>query len=159
MDLLGAGALLLAALSWTIGSLYSRHARLPKSVLTATAMEMIGGGALLWLVGLAGGEGSRLDLSSVSTRSLLSLGYLIVFGSLIGFSAYVWLLHATTPARVSTYAYVNPVVALLLGWALAGEVLTLRIAIATAGIVAAVALIIRYGGAKAQEPTRKEIAA
>lgn len=159
VDLLGAGALLLAALSWTIGSLYSRHARLPKSVLTATAMEMIGGGVLLWLAGLAGGEGSRLDLSAVSARSLLSLGYLIVFGSLIGFSAYVWLLHATTPARVSTYAYVNPVVALLLGWAFAGEALTLRIALATAGIIAAVALIIRYGGARVEEPTRKEIAA
>jgi drug/metabolite transporter (DMT)-like permease len=122
-------------------------------------MEMIGGGSLLWGVGLALGEGSRLDLASVSTRSLLSLGYLIVFGSLIGFSAYVYLLHATTPARVSTYAYVNPIVAVLLGWALAGEAVTLRIALATVGIVAAVALIIRYGGARVPEPVRKEIAA
>ena len=160
VDLLGAGALLLAALSWTAGSLYSRRVRLPESVLTVTAMEMIGGGSLLWVVGLALGEGSRLDLAAVSTRSLLSLGYLIVFGSLIGFSAYVYLLHSTTPARVSTYAYVNPVVAVLLGWAFAGEAVTLRIALATVGIVAAVALIIRYGGARAEEPTRKkEIAA
>jgi drug/metabolite transporter (DMT)-like permease len=159
VDLLGAGALLLAALSWTAGSLYSRRVRLPESVLTVTAMEMIGGGSLLWGVGLALGEGSRLDLASVSTRSLLSLGYLIVFGSLIGFSAYVYLLHATTPARVSTYAYVNPIVAVLLGWALAGEAVTLRIALATVGIVAAVALIIRYGGARVPEPVRKEIAA
>ena len=89
----------------------------------------------------------------------LSLGYLVVFGSLIGFSAYVYLLHATTPARVSTYAYVNPIVAVLLGWAFAGEAVTLRIALATVGIVAAVALIIRYGGARVEEPTRKEIAA
>ena len=110
VDLLGAGALLLAALCWTTGSLYSRHARLPASVLTATAMQMIGGGVLLGLVGLAAGEGSRLDLAAVSPRSVLSLGYLVVFGSLLGFSAYVWLLRATTPARVSTYAYVNPVV-------------------------------------------------
>lgn len=159
VDLLGAGALLLAALSWTAGSLYSRRVRLPESVLTVTAMEMIGGGSLLWGVGLALGEGSRLDLASVSTRSLLSLGYLIVFGSLIGFSAYVYLLHATTPARVSTYAYVNPIVAVLLGWALAGEAVTLRIALATVGIVAAVALIIRYGGARVPQPVRKEIAA
>jgi drug/metabolite transporter (DMT)-like permease len=159
VDLLGAGALLLAALSWTAGSLYSRRVRLPESVLTVTAMEMIGGGSLLWVVGLALGEGSRVDLAAVSTRSLLSLGYLIVFGSLIGFSAYVYLLHATTPARVSTYAYVNPIVAVFLGWALAGEVVTLRIALATVGIVAAVALIIRYGGARVPEPARKEIAA
>jgi drug/metabolite transporter (DMT)-like permease len=159
VDPLGAGALLLAALSWTAGSLYSRHARLPRSILTTTAMEMIGGGALLWIAGLLFGEGSRLDLAAVSARSLLSLGYLIVFGSLIGFSAYVWLLHATTPARVSTYAYVNPIVAVLLGWALAGEAVTLRVALATVGIVASVVLIIRYGGARAGRQNRKEIAA
>jgi drug/metabolite transporter (DMT)-like permease len=159
VDLLGAGALLLAALCWTVGSLYSRHARLPESVLTATAMQMIGGGVLLWLVGLALGEGSRLDLTAVSPRSILSLGYLVVFGSLLGFSAYVWLLRATTPARVSTYAYVNPVVAVFLGWAFAGEAVTLRVALATIAIVASVALIIRYGGARAKHEGRREVAA
>jgi drug/metabolite transporter (DMT)-like permease len=159
VDLLGAGALLLAALCWTAGSLYSRHARLPESVLTATAMQMIGGGILLWLAGLAVGEGSRLDLAAVSPRSILSLGYLVVFGSLLGFSAYVWLLRATTPARVSTYAYVNPVVAVFLGWAFAGEAVTLRVALATIAIVASVALIIRYGGARARQEARKEVAA
>jgi drug/metabolite transporter (DMT)-like permease len=159
VDLMGAGALLLAALSWTAGSLYSRHARLPKSVLTATAIQMIGGGILLWLVGLAAGEGSSLDLAAVSPRSLFSLAYLIVFGSLVGFSAYVWLLRATTPARVSTYAYVNPVVAVLLGWLLAGEAVTPRIALATVAIVGSVALIIRYGGSRPKEEPRKEIAA
>ncbi|HEY3124404.1 MAG TPA: EamA family transporter [Thermoanaerobaculia bacterium] len=159
VDLLGAGALLLAALCWASGSLYSRHARLPESVLTATAMQMIGGGVLLWVVGLAAGEGSRLDLAAVSVRSVLSLAYLVVFGSLLGFSAYVWLLRATTPARVSTYAYVNPVVAVFLGWAFAGEAVTLRIGLATIAIVGAVALIIRYGGARAPRKSRKEIAA
>ncbi|HKA38067.1 MAG TPA: EamA family transporter, partial [Thermoanaerobaculia bacterium] len=160
VDLLGAGALLLAALCWTTGSLYSRHhAKLPSSVLTSTAMQMIGGGTLLWIVGLAGGEGSRLDLASVSSRSLLSLAYLIVFGSLLGFSAYVWLLRSTTPARVSTYAYVNPVVAVLLGWAFAGEAITLRIVLATVAIVGSVALIIRYGGSRPSVPARKEKAA
>ena len=159
-DLLGAGALLLAALCWTTGSLYSRHhARLPQSVLTSTAMQMIGGGTLLWLVGLAAGEGARLDLTAVSARSLASLAYLIVFGSLVGFSAYVWLLRATTPARVSTYAYVNPVVAVFLGWAFAGEAVTMRIVLATIAIVGSVALIIRYGGARAPIQTRKEKAA
>jgi drug/metabolite transporter (DMT)-like permease len=159
VDLLGAGALLLAALCWASGSLYSRHARLPKSVLTSTAIQMIGGGTLLWLVGLAGGEGSRLHLAAVSPRSLLSLAYLIVFGSLVGFSAYVWLLRATTPARVSTYAYVNPLVAVLLGWLFAGEAVTPRIVLATIAIVGSVALIIRFGGARARPHSRKEIAA
>jgi drug/metabolite transporter (DMT)-like permease len=159
VDLLGAGALLVAALCWTTGSLYSRHARLPRSVLTATAMEMIGGGVLLWTVGLAVGEGSRLDLAAVSSRSLLSLGYLVVFGSLVGFSAYVWLLRATTPARVSTYAYVNPIVAVLLGWLFAGEAVTPRITLAAIAIVGSVALIIRWGGARSNEEDRKEIAA
>jgi drug/metabolite transporter (DMT)-like permease len=159
VDLLGAGALLLAALCWTTGSLFSRHARLPQAVLTATATQMIGGGTLLWFLGLAVGEGSRLDLAAVSPRSLFSLVYLIVFGSLVGFSAYVWLLRATTPARVSTYAYVNPVVAVLLGWLFAGEAVTPRIVLATVAIVGSVAVIIRYGGSRSKGEAEKEIAA
>ena len=82
-----------------------------------------------------------------------------MFGSLLGFSAYVWLLRATTPARVSTYAYVNPVVAVFLGWAFAGEAVTLRIALATIAIVVSVALIIRYGGARTKHEDRREVAA
>jgi len=142
VDLLGAGALLAASLSWAIGSLYSRRARLPASTLTATGMEMIAGGALLWVVGLLVGEAGRLDPAAVSARSVGSLGYLIDFGSLLGFTAYVWLLKVSTPSRVSTYAYVNPIVAVLLGALLAGEALNLRIGIAGAVIVGAVALII-----------------
>ena len=146
VDPLGAAALLLAALCWAVGSLYSRVAKLPVSTFLAIAMEMIAGGLILWSAGLATGEGARLHVESVSVRSLLALGYLIVFGSLAGFSAYMWLLRVTTPARVSTYAYVNPIVAVLVGWAVAGEAVTLRTAIATLGIVAAVAIIIRFGG-------------
>ena len=111
--------------------------------MPATAIEMIAGGALLWAAGLATGEGARLHLSAVSTRSALSLGYLIVFGSLVGFSAYVWLLKASTPARVSTYAYVNPIVAVALGSILGDEPVTGRVLLAAAVIVGAVALIIR----------------
>jgi len=146
VDPLGAAALLLASLSWASGSLYSRVAKLPVATFVAIAMEMIAGGVILGTVGLASGEGARLHLAAVSGRSLLALGYLVVFGSLVGFSAYMWLLTVTTPARVSTYAYVNPVVAVLLGWAIAGEAVTLRSGLAAAGIVAAVAIIIRYGG-------------
>ena len=106
-------------------------------------------------------EWKGFSLAAVSTRSALALGYLIVAGSLLGFTAYVFLLRATTPARVSTYAYVNPIVAVLLGWAILGESLTPRILIAAAVIVAAVSLIIRHGAqrraappAEAPEPLR-----
>jgi drug/metabolite transporter (DMT)-like permease len=157
VDALGAAALLLAALCWAVGSLYSRVARLSVSTFTAVAMEMIAGGAILWGAGLLFGEAARFDPSAISLRSGLALGYLIVFGSLAGFSAYMWLLTVTTPARVSTYAYVNPVVAVSLGWALAGEMVTLRTGLATLGIVGAVALIIRFGGRKAQEEIAAEI--
>ena len=94
----------------------------------------------------------------MSTRSLLSLAYLIVAGSLLGFTAYIFLLGATTPARVSTYAYVNPVVAVLLGWLLAGETVTPRTLVAAAVIVAAVALIIRHGARRAVAPAEENVA-
>lgn len=157
VDGLGAAALLLAALSWAIGSLYSRVAKLSVSTFTAVAMEMIAGGLVLWGAGLLVGEGARLDPSAVSLRSGLALGYLILFGSLAGFSAYMWLLTVTTPARVSTYAYVNPIVAVFLGWAVAGEAVTLRTGLATLGIVGAVALIIRFGGKRARKEVAVEI--
>lgn len=157
VDALGAGALLLAALSWATGSLYSRVAKLPVSTFLAISMEMISGGLILWGAGLLLGEGTRLRFSAISPRSMLSLGYLIVFGSLAGFSAYMWLLRVTTPARVSTYAYINPVVAVFLGWAIAGEAMTLRMGIAALGIVGAVATIIRYGGRREQKEVAREI--
>ncbi|MBI2845063.1 MAG: EamA family transporter [Chloroflexi bacterium] len=141
VDRLGAMVLILAALSWSIGSIYSRSALLPPSPLLATAMEMLMGGLLLWAAGLATGEGARLNISGVSLLSLASLAYLVFFGSIIAFSAYIWLLQVTTPARASTYAFVNPVVALFLGWLLAGEPLTFRTLIAAAIIVLAVMLI------------------
>lgn len=145
VDPLGAAALLTAALLWAIGSLQSRRVALPASTLLATAMEMIAGGAILLAVAGATREWSGFSLAAVSTKSWLALGYLIVAGSLLGFSAYIFLLGATTPARVSTYAYVNPVVAVFLGWLFAGEAVTPRTILATLVIVAAVALIIRHG--------------
>jgi drug/metabolite transporter (DMT)-like permease len=141
VDPLGAGVLLLAALSWAGGSLYSRRAPLPAVPLLGTAMEMLAGGALLLLASGLTGEWGRLDVAAVSSRSLLALGYLVIFGSLLGFTAYVWLLRNTTPARASTYAYVNPMVAVFLGWAFAGESLTWQMLLAAAVIVAAVVLI------------------
>jgi drug/metabolite transporter (DMT)-like permease len=145
VDGVGAAALLTAALLWAIGSLWSRRVPLPSSTLLATAMEMIAGGLILLAAAGATGEWAGFSFAEVSTRSLLALGYLVVAGSLLGFSAYIFLLGATTPARVSTYAYVNPVVAVFLGWAIAGETLTPRILIAAVVIVGAVAFIIRHG--------------
>lgn len=135
------GMLMLAALSWAAGSVYSKHAPLPQSKFLATAIEMLAGGTALILAGLVAGELGHFHPHAVSTRSALSLLYLIVFGSLIAFSAYVWLLHAVSPALVSTYAFVNPIVAVFLGWALASEPVTIRTAIAAAIIIGGVALI------------------
>ena len=141
VDPLGAAVLLGASLAWAAGSLYSRRASLPIAPLLGAGMHMLSGGAALLLVGLLVGEGSRVVPETISAKSALALLYLIVFGAIIGFTAYVWLLRVTTPARVATYAYVNPVVAVLLGWALADEPLGLRVMAAAAMIVAAVALI------------------
>lgn len=145
MAALGVGVLLVATFSWAVGSLYAPKAPLPSSVFLATAMEMLAGGILCWLVGLSVGEGAAVHVSTISLKSLLALCYLIVFGSLLGFSAYVWLLKVSTPARVSTYAFVNPVIAVLLGWLFAGEAVTLRVLIAGAVIVAAVGVILYCG--------------
>lgn len=140
-DLVGAGAVLLASLSWAAGSIYSRHAVVPASPFLATATQMLAGAAALGVLGLALGEPWRFDAAAFSARSVAALGYLIVFGSIIAFTAYVWLLRVSTPARVSTYAYVNPVVAVLLGWLLADEALTIRMIVAALVIVSGVALI------------------
>jgi drug/metabolite transporter (DMT)-like permease len=141
VDLFSAMVLIIASICWAAGSLYSRHAPFPHSPLLATAMQMISGGLLLLVVGGGLGEWPQLHLSALSARSAMSLGYLIIFGSLVGFTAYVWILRVSTPAHVSTYAFVNPVVAVALGWALAGEAMTFRMVLATIIIVAAVALI------------------
>jgi drug/metabolite transporter (DMT)-like permease len=149
VDPLGAAALTLAALSWTYGSLWSRRADLPRSPFLATAMEMLCGGALLLLAGLVHGEWARLDFAAVAPRSLFSLAYLVVFGSLLGFSAYIYLLRATTPARATTYAFVNPVVAMLLGWLVAGEALSPQAVGAAVVILSGVVLIVLGGAAGA----------
>lgn len=141
VDLLGAAAILVASLSWAWGSLYGQRAPLPSSQLAATGMQMLGGGALLLLASTLAGEPARFDGAAVSLRSALSLGYLIVFGAVVAFTAYVWLLRVAPPVLVSTYAYVNPVVAVFLGWALAGEPLAAGTLGAAAVILTGVALI------------------
>jgi drug/metabolite transporter (DMT)-like permease len=140
-DLLAEGALLLAALSWAAGSLYSRRAPQAKAKFLGTAMEMLVAGVVLIALGLVTGETSHFSLGAPSAKSWLALLYLIAFGSIIAYTAYVWLLKAVDPTLVSTYAFVNPVVAVFLGWAFASEPLNGRMLVAAAIIVGAVALI------------------
>ena len=137
----GAAAILVACVSWAIGSLFSRNADLPKAAFQATGMEMMGGGALLILVGTIRGEWSLVNVDAVSPRSALAVAYLVVFGSLIGFSAYIWLLQKVSSAAVSTYAYVNPIVAVLLGWLFLSEPIGPNTLIAGVLIIIAVLLI------------------
>jgi drug/metabolite transporter (DMT)-like permease len=158
VDLAGAGALLSAALFWATGSLYARRAKLPSSTLLATSMEMLTGGAALLLTSGLLREWKGFSFAEVSTRSWLALAYLIVAGSLVGFTAYIFLLGATTPARVGTYAYVNPIVAVFFGWAFASEIVAARTVIAALAIVGAVAVIIRYGGQRTQKEVAREAA-
>jgi drug/metabolite transporter (DMT)-like permease len=141
LDRWGILALLFAALSWSIGSLYSRNARLPSSPLMGTGMEMLAGCVGLFALGTLTGEWGRLDMEAITPRSIGGLVYLITFGSLIGFVAYTWLLRNAPTPLVATYAYVNPLVALFLGSLLAGEPLTGRVFLSAAIIIGGVVLI------------------
>ncbi len=133
---------LLSPLSWATGSLYATRAALPRRPLVGTAMEMLCGGALLLVVGLVTGEAGALHLQRISVASWLALLYLVVFGSLVAFSAYVWLLTRVSTTAVATYAYVNPLVAVLLGWAVLGERITGQTLLAAGLIIVAVVLIL-----------------
>lgn len=141
IDIVGAVVLVLASLSWAAGSLYTKHAPRASSGLNGAATQMIAGGGLLVVAAALAGELTRMDLAHASSRSILSFLYLVTFGSLIGFTAYVYLLAHTTAAKAATYAYVNPVVAVLLGWAFANEPVTSRTLLAAAVILAGVAII------------------
>ena len=150
VDRLGALVIVLSALSWAAGSLYSRGAPLPRRPLVSAGLASLCGGVLLLVASLAVGELGDVHLSQ---DALLALGYLIVAGSFVGFTAYVWLLRVAPISLVGTYAYVNPIVAVFLGWALLGEEVTAQMAAAGAAIVLSVALILRASGS-AVEPGR-----
>jgi drug/metabolite transporter (DMT)-like permease len=141
-DTIASFAIVLGAFSWSGGAIYSRVAKLPKSPIVAAGAELIIGGVLLLIAGLMFGEASSLQLSAISLRSLLGLGYLIVFGSVITFSAYLWLLSRTSATRISTHTYVNPIIAVFLGWIIAAEPLTMELLIATVLIVVSVYLVL-----------------
>jgi drug/metabolite transporter (DMT)-like permease len=150
-DLAGAAAITLAALAWAAGSVSSHVKPLSGSPVLATAMKMLTGGVLLLAAGLLVGEGGRLSPELFTTRVLLAWGYLIVFGSLIGFSAFTYLLRVTSPQKVSTSAFVNPLVAVGLGWLLLGETITPRTLVA-AGVIVGAVVLIRVGSREPQEP-------
>jgi drug/metabolite transporter (DMT)-like permease len=141
IDPVGALALVIATLCWASGSIYSRQARFTAAPVLAAGMQMLVGGSVLVVVGLLSNEAPRVHPAAISLKSVLSLGYLILVGAIVGYSAYLYLLQHSTPARAATYAYVNPVVAVLLGWAFAGEPLTPRMGIAALVIVGGVAII------------------
>lgn len=142
VDLTGALLTLTASAIWAGGSLYARGADLPKRPAISTGMEMIGGGVALLVAGVARGEIGDVDVARFSTDSLVAFVYLITAGSLIGFTAYVWLIRNVRTTIAGTYAFVNPLVAVLLGFLFRGEELTVSTAIAGAVIVVGVALIV-----------------
>lgn len=141
-NLLGSLGILIGASSWASGAIYARVARLPRSPLITGGLQLLFGGMLLILMSFALGEWSEFTFSNVVLRSWLGLAYLIVFGSIITFSAYTWLLSVTSATRISTHTFVNPIVAVLVGWAFAGEALTWEMLVATALIVIAVYLVL-----------------
>jgi len=136
-------ALLGACVLWSYGSLRSGRVDQGKSLMLASAMQMVGGGVTMIVLGTAFGEWTRVHLDAVSLKSILALSYLIIFGSLIGFTSYVWLLRHASPTAVSTYAFVNPVVAVFLGWSLGDEPITVMTLLAGSMIVGAVVLMMR----------------
>jgi drug/metabolite transporter (DMT)-like permease len=143
VDPLGAGALVLATLGWAYGSVHANDAPHPPSLLQTAAMQMLCGGVLVLILGSLAGEWRSLRVGAVSARSGLAFVYLVTFGSIVAFSAYAWLLRVVRPTRVATYAFVNPIVAVLLGWALGGEEVTGRTLTAGAVVLTGVMLILR----------------
>ncbi|MGC9372160.1 MAG: EamA family transporter [Thermovirgaceae bacterium] len=140
----GIAIVLFAALSWATGSLFSRHAHTPSSPLLAVSLQMIAGGTLLTIASVLTGEAFRFDPSAVSAVSVLAWAYLVVFGSLVGFVCYMILMRNCRPSRVATYAYVNPVGAVFLGWLVAGDPVTAQTLFAAGIIITAVFLIISF---------------
>jgi drug/metabolite transporter (DMT)-like permease len=151
-QLFGAIVIMISTLAWAAGSLYGTRAPVVKSAILGSGMQMLAGGAVLLIIGTVSGEWSQVNPSAMSFNSLFALGYLIVFGAIVAFTAYSWLLKNASPTAVTTYAYVNPAVAVLLGWAIAGESLTGQMLLGAAIIVGSVALItLQKKAAKAVE--------
>ncbi|MFD1468972.1 EamA family transporter [Hymenobacter caeli] len=152
-EALGIGCVLTAAVVWAIGSLYGKRHRAAASPFVAGGMQMLCGGLVMVVLGLARGEAQQLHLAAVSAKSWWAYAYLVTFGSLVAFTAYVWLLQAVAPALAGTYAFVNPVVAVGLGWAFGGEQLSWPMLGGGALVVVAVGLLLL--GSRAPEAAKK----
>src|SRR3981189_241491 len=139
----GSLAVLLGAFSWSVGIVYSRRSHLSGHPLLLSALSLLAGSVQLLLAGTVAGEYRGFSFASVSLRSWLALGYLILFGSVVAFTAYNWLLEHYSPTLVATHTYVNPIVAVLLGWLFAGEAVTLNVLLSTALVIGAVMLVDR----------------
>lgn len=145
IDYFAATLIVVGAFSWSLGSLKSRDADLPSNPFLAASMQMTSGGLVLGIIGIFMGEVGQFDASTITGQSVMAWTYLCLIGSFIPFIAYIWLMRNTTPARVSTYAFVNPIVAVLLGWAIANEPVTINIIVAIVLLVGAVVLITQQG--------------
>ena len=151
-SLLGLAAVLLASASWAAGVVISPRVRLPADALARTAILLLCGAVMLLIAAGVSGEIQRTHWSAISLHSVLGLGYLIIFGSVVAFTAYMWLLQQCPPTLVATHAYANPVVAIFLGWLFASEQVGTRVLLASAAILGAIVLI-RQGERKAAKPT------
>ncbi len=158
VDFLGAGVLLASSVSWAFGTIYSRHKRVSHSPILTSGLQMLSGGVLLLLAGILNGDLSLLRSNTVSIESALAFGYLTVFGSIVAFTAYSWLVKVTSSARAVTSSYVNPVVAVLLGHAIAGEPLTYRMMMAMLTIVLGV-IVITSAQTPAKAPAKIRVTA
>lgn len=157
MSWVGAAVIMLASLAWAGGSVYSNKRPICASTTLSSGMQMLAGGCLLFLLGLITGDLGRLNIAQTSWTSIIAFLYLIVFGALVAFTAYSWLLRNVTPASAATYAYVNPAVAVFLGWLIASEPLSIRMLFAAAVIVVSVVLITTYGREVAEKKKSDEI--
>lgn len=150
VDLIGALLVVAAAATWAAGSLFARKADMPRRPIVGTGMQMLCGGFIIFLVASIGGEWGRLEPSRVEATSVIGVGYLIVFGSLVGFTSYAWLIRNAKTSIVATYAYVNPLVAVILGALILDEKITTTTIVGGAIIIAAVAMIVGSGSREAK---------
>lgn len=154
-ELLGAVIVIVAALFWALGSLYARNADMPANPLMSTGIQLFCGGLLQMALSVANGSLFSIDISAISFRSVFAMIYLAIFASIIAFTAFTWLMRVANPALVTTYAYVNPVVAVILGWIFRGEQLTMRTLLAGAIIIAAVVILTRASRSAARRPVEQ----
>ena len=155
-ELFGAFLVMGGSLCWAAGSLHSRYIKDPPRPRMLVAMQMLSGGVVLAVMAALTGDWARVDIASISIRSWVAFGYLILAGALIGYAAYIWLLTVVPPARAGTYAYVNPVVAMFLGWSFAGEPLAFRSLGAAAIILGSVVVITTEASTKQNEPSSRD---